>query len=149
MHHIKLYLIFAPLSIIILLFCSLSTVCGKDVSTPGSKAGLANPASTNCIEKGGKLVIQKRNDGGEYGVCVFDDNRQCEEWALFRGECPAGGIRVTGCVSPAALFCAITGGQYSEINLKRGSSEQGTCTFKNGHSCDAGDYYDGKCSKYF
>jgi predicted metal-dependent phosphoesterase TrpH len=35
-------------------------------------------------------------DGGEYGICVFEDNRQCEEWALFRGECPAGGRKATG-----------------------------------------------------
>jgi hypothetical protein len=33
-------------------------------------------------------------------VCVFGDNRQCEEWALMRGQCPAGGIRVTGYVTP-------------------------------------------------
>ena len=109
--------------------------------------GLANPASTYCIEKGGQLVIQKMQGGGEYGVCVFADNRQCEEWALFRGECPVGGIAVMGCVSPAALFCAITGGQYSEAGSGSGNTAAGVCLFKNGRSCDAGDYYNGKCSK--
>jgi putative hemolysin len=29
----------------------------------------------NCIEKGGTLEILKRGDGGEYGVCFFEDNR--------------------------------------------------------------------------
>ena len=32
-------------------------------------------------------------EGGEYGVCVFDDGRQCEEWALFRDK---------RCVAPKA-----------------------------------------------
>ena len=53
---------------------------------------LANPASVRCIEKGGTLRIERRPDGGQSGVCVFVDNYQCEEWALFRGECPAGGL---------------------------------------------------------
>mgnify|MGYP003704916783 CR=1 FL=1 len=25
-------------------------------------------------------------------VCVFADNRQCEEWAMMRDRCPVGGI---------------------------------------------------------
>ena len=53
---------------------------------------LANPASVNCTKSGGHLAIEKRGDGGEYGVCYFDDNKACEEWALFRGECPQGGV---------------------------------------------------------
>jgi putative hemolysin len=132
---------------IILLTSNVAFVCGGEVGKSANKAGMANPASIYCLEKGGKLDINKRNDGGEYGVCIFEDNRQCEEWALFRGECPDGGVRVTGCVTPAALYCAITGGHYSEISLGKNTDERGTCSFKNGASCDAWDYYDGKCSK--
>ena len=55
------------------------------------KMGLANPASQYCVQKKGTLHIEKRRNGGEYGVCVFADHKQCEEWALFRGECPLGG----------------------------------------------------------
>jgi putative hemolysin len=40
---------------------------------------LANPASKNCVDHGGTLTIRKRTDGGEYGICVFEDNKQCEE----------------------------------------------------------------------
>ena len=36
------------------------------ISTGGQ---IANPASVNCTKQGGQLVIQKRGDGGEYGVC--------------------------------------------------------------------------------
>ncbi len=71
--------------------------------------GLPNPASQNCIDKGGRLEMRE-NKLGQYGVCLFEDNRQCEEWALFRGQCPAGGVKVTGYANAAEIFCAITGG---------------------------------------
>ena len=106
---------------------------------------LANPASVNCVKKGGKLIIEKRGDGGEYGLCLFEDNMQCEEWAMLRGNCPVGGIRVAGYVTPAARYCAITGGKYSITANSNMENEQGIC-FKNGKECDVWEYYNGKCS---
>lgn len=47
--------------------------------------GVANPASTNCIEKGGTLKIED-----QVGYCYFDDGSNCEEWSFFRGECKKG-----------------------------------------------------------
>ncbi|MBU0628764.1 MAG: DUF333 domain-containing protein [Nanoarchaeota archaeon] len=47
---------------------------------------IANPASVNCIEKGGKLDIRE-NPQGQYGVCILPDGSECEEWAFYRGEC--------------------------------------------------------------
>jgi len=114
-------------------------------STPTPE--IANPASQNCVQKGGTLEIRKRSDGGEYGVCLFEDARECEEWALLRGECPVGGIKVTGCATPAAEYCLITGGQYTVTANSNTGNEQGTCTFKNGKTCDAWDYYNGKCGQ--
>lgn len=114
--------------------------------TGGQSSQIANPASQNCIQKGGTLSIETRGDGGQYGVCMFEDNRQCEEWAMFRGECPVGGIKVTGYVTPAARYCAITGGTYAVTGNSNTDNEQGTCTFKNGKACDVWDYYNGKCS---
>ena len=108
---------------------------------------LANPASQGCIAKGGKLVMDRRPDGGEFGVCLFEDNRQCEEWALFRGQCPPGGRRITGYVTAAARFCAITGGTYSVTANSGRDDEQGTCVLPGGKSCDAADYYRGSCSQ--
>lgn len=56
---------------------------------------IANPASVFCVEKGGKLIMRS-NEEGEYGVCIFDngenEKKECEEWAMFRGDCPIGGI---------------------------------------------------------
>jgi putative hemolysin len=118
-------------------------------STPAPaqpKAGMPNPASENCVKQGGTLSIQKRGDGGEYGICFFEDARQCEEWAMMRGECPVGGIKVTGYITPAAQYCAITGGEYAITGNSGAENEQGTCTFKNGKKCDAWDYFNGKCS---
>ena len=69
-------------------------------SATDSNSRLANPASENCIAQGGRLVIETASDGGQYGMCLFEDNHQCEEWALLRGTCPVGGIKVTGYVTP-------------------------------------------------
>jgi putative hemolysin len=116
-------------------------------STPQSTgAQTANPASENCIKQGGTLTIQTRGDGGQYGVCLFEDNRQCEEWAMLRGDCPVGGIKVTGYVTTAAQYCAITGGTYTVTGNANTENETGTCTFKNGQTCDADAYYNGTCT---
>ncbi len=108
---------------------------------------LANPASVNCTQKGGTLQIEQRPDGGQYGVCVFVDNYQCEEWALFRGECPAGGLRVTGYITPAARYCAITGGRYAVVAKSGAADEQGDCALSGGKACDAAAYFAGTCSR--
>lgn len=51
------------------------------------QAGIANPASTNCITLGGTLEI-KDEVNGQAGYCHMKDGRVCEEWALFRdGSC--------------------------------------------------------------
>jgi TolB protein len=121
---------------------------GVEVSAEQSTttSGIANPASVNCTEQGGTLTIETRGDGGQYGVCYFEDNRQCEEWALMNGDCPAGGLKVTGYVTPAAQYCAITGGTYTITGDSNTDNEQGTCTLKDGTVCDVWDYYNGKCS---
>lgn len=98
---------------------------------------LANPASTYCVHSGGTLQIQKRGDGGEYGICFFEDNRQCEEWALFRGECPLKGLKITGYTTPAAVYCVIQGGKIN--------GSQSDCVLPNKKSCHVNALYDGRC----
>jgi putative hemolysin len=111
-----------------------------------ASARRANPASENCIALGGTLSIEKRGDSGEYGVCRFEDNRQCEEWALLRGACPPGGLKVTGYATVAARYCAITGGTYRTTGNPNSEHEQGTCTLPGGQSCDVWAYFNGSCS---
>ena len=110
-------------------------------------AQLANPASQNCVARGGTLRIERRPDGGQYGVCIFTDNYQCEEWAMLRGECPAGGLRVTGYITPAARYCAITGGRYTVVANSGGADEQGACALPGGKACEAKAYYAGTCGR--
>jgi putative hemolysin len=125
------------------MICLVSAASAQTNPAPG----LANPASTNCIDKGGALTIERRPDGGQYGVCVFTDNYQCEEWAMFRGECRVGGLRVTGYITPASRYCAITGGRYTVIANSGAADEQGACALPSGKSCDAVAYYAGTCSR--
>ncbi|MFN8670878.1 MAG: DUF333 domain-containing protein [Candidatus Sericytochromatia bacterium] len=56
-------------------------------TNPNNK--LANPASINCEQQGGKLSIIDTKDG-QQGMCTFDDKSQCEEWAFYKGECKKG-----------------------------------------------------------
>lgn len=66
----------------------LAAACGDDDER--DESGLPNPASVYCTEQGGTLDIRE-DDSGQYGVCIFDDGSECEEWAFYRGECaPAG-----------------------------------------------------------
>lgn len=108
---------------------------------------LGNPASQNCVAKGGSVAIETNPQGGQYGVCLFDDNRQCEEWAMLRGECPTGGLKVTGYATPAARYCAITGGQYTVTGASNTPAERGTCALPDGRTCTAISHYQGACAQ--
>ena len=59
-------------------------------------AGLANPASVYCEEQGGTLEIRSDEAGNQYGVCIFEDGSECEEWAFFQGECQPGETEFAG-----------------------------------------------------
>ena len=51
---------------------------------------LANPAAIYCSENDGEYEIREHEDGGKNGVCVFDDDSECDAWAFFRGQCAPG-----------------------------------------------------------
>jgi hypothetical protein len=119
---------------------------GEVARSGAPAAAIANPASTHCAHVGGRLAIEKTPRGAEYGVCLFEDNRQCEEWALLRGQCPVGGRKITGYATAAARYCAITGGRY-EITANSGAeNEQGNCTLATGKVCAADAYLNGECT---
>jgi putative hemolysin len=151
-----------------LLLTALIAACGKQaapsarppasgvptLSTPSQLvpsrapvAAIANPASTHCADVGGRLAIEKTPRGSEYGVCLFEDNRQCEEWALLRGECPVGGRKITGYATDAARYCAITGGRYDVTANSGAENEQGTCTLPSGKVCAADAHLNGECTR--
>lgn len=108
--------VFAVVAISLLAGCTgTSIVKGEAVPEATPTLQHANPASLQCVERGGTHAGERRPDGGQYGVCVFPDNRQCEEWALFRSECWAGGIRMTGYTMPTARYRAIIGRRYAVV----------------------------------
>ena len=67
--------------------CLICAVAGYALTAMAQGPQISNPASENCIRQGGKLEIYKSRSQGEYALCVFPDGSQCEEWALYRGEC--------------------------------------------------------------
>lgn len=97
-----------------------------------------NPASAFCIKQGGTLTIETRGDGGQYGLCNFDDGYACEEWAMMRGDCPVGGVRTTGFDTIEQKYCAWSGGSTLAV-------PNATCTFKDGSTCSDTAFYNGTC----
>ncbi len=73
---------------------SAPTTSAPTASAPTPQPGVAdmpNPASANCVAIGGTVDIRTDANGGQVGYCKFPDGTECEEWALFRGECRPGG----------------------------------------------------------
>jgi putative hemolysin len=134
-------------AIIAIVGAALATGCAEASAQQPAPPQLANPASQNCVEQGGTLRIESRPDGGQYGVCIFADNYQCEEWALLRGECPKEGLRVTGYVTRAGRYCAITGGRYAVVSGSTARDEKGVCALPGGKACGADAYYTGTCGR--
>jgi putative hemolysin len=71
-----------------------------------------NSVARHCESYGGTRTVE-RGPFGEIGVCVFEANRQCEEWALRLGACPRGGITVAGFATTSERHCAIRGGRMT------------------------------------
>ncbi|MDH7594172.1 MAG: DUF333 domain-containing protein [Methanomicrobiales archaeon] len=61
--------------------------------TVAATSEIPNPASVHCVEQGGRVEIRKDEKGGEYGMCIFPDGSECEEWEFYRGGCKPVGKR--------------------------------------------------------
>ncbi|MDE2026005.1 MAG: DUF333 domain-containing protein [Patescibacteria group bacterium] len=105
-----------------------------------SPPSLPNPASVYCTQVGGTLTIQKNGIGAEYGLCTFLDNRSCEEWALYHGDCPVGGVKTTGYVTDPERFCGWVGGATT-------TAPGAKCAFSDGSVCDNDALFNGTCHK--
>lgn len=85
----------AILGLCLLLTLLLISGCGteqpaSDEEVPGASdavSEMANPASVYCEDQGYTLEIRTDETGGQFGVCIFPDGSECEEWAFFRGTC--------------------------------------------------------------
>jgi len=121
----------------------LLTYPGQCLTSDGKKfidqknINIANPASVNCIKQGNKLEIRTDKQGNQYGICIFPDGKECEEWAFFRGEC---GQIAQFCGSSTKGKCTtntdcITGGCSGQVC--QSSSEESIVS-----TCEYQDCYD-------
>ena len=114
---------------------------------------IANPASAYCEAQGFKLEIRTAQDGTQYGVCMFEDDTECEEWAYYRGECKPGDMDVApaptaspaGIANPASAYCVEQGGT-SEIRTAEDGSQYGVCSFPDGSECEEWTFFRGECT---
>lgn len=94
---------------------------------PSAPVGMPNPSSVYCAGLG--YQQETRTDAnGEYGVCLFPDGTECEEWSFFRGEC---GLDKTYCAQ-----------QGNTPEVRDGVL---TCVFADGSSCPEYEYFQGTC----
>lgn len=47
-------------------------------------SGMPNPAAVWCQEQGYSSETRKDAAGNEYGVCIFDNGMEADEWAVYR-----------------------------------------------------------------
>jgi len=76
-----------------LLLSGCAAPAAQETPAPAGEpiANLPNPASVYCEEQGNRVEIRTAPDGSQFGVCIFPDGSECDEWAYFRGECGPGG----------------------------------------------------------
>ena len=48
------------------------------------KIKAVNPNLKYCFKKGGKFEIRKTYADSEYGVCIYKNENEVEEWEYFR-----------------------------------------------------------------
>jgi len=108
------------LSFVLILAATWLSACSGPAASSGTvasatpKAGLANPASVFCTERGGRLNITTDATGGQVGQCIFPDGSQCEEWAFYQGKCAPG---------PSQAATAASSANLTEAMLKNGKYE--------------------------
>lgn len=81
---------------------------------------LANPASTNCQERGGKVVLIERAGGGSYGVCKFNDGTECEEWKFLKEECFVGDFNPADNIWEGSIKLSQSGRQNAYFEMLNG-----------------------------
>jgi len=141
------------LGLFILSACSAQTPQPVIATATLDTIDIANPASAYCEEQGFKVDIRTAQDGSQYGVCMFEDNTECEEWAYYRDECKPGDMDVApaptatpaGIANPASTYCVEQGGA-SELRTAEDGSQSGVCSFPDGSECEEWAFFRGECA---
>ncbi|MEA3272527.1 MAG: DUF333 domain-containing protein [Patescibacteria group bacterium] len=107
--------------------------CGElQVVESEDVAGLANPASVYCENKGGKL-IHIMGVGGVVGYCILPDERVCQQWKFFYsegGECESPEVKFESdkdCKSACEEAGELSGNCKLAENIEDGETNLGGC----------------------
>lgn len=73
--------------------CKKETEVIPEIKKDNPTSSVANPASEFCVNQGYKIEIRANENGSQYGMCIFTDKKECEEWKFFRKECGAEYIK--------------------------------------------------------
>ena len=76
---------------VVMIGCTKPTEISSTPIIGTGDVNIANPASVYCEKQGYTLEARVDSEGNQYGVCIFPDGSECDEWAYFRGECAPGG----------------------------------------------------------
>jgi putative hemolysin len=126
--NLKLELGMILLIVFALSSCNDSQKLPVEDASEGGGAGLANPASVYCEGLGYELELRS-DEAGSFGICMFPDGTECEEWDFLAGRC-----------GQQHSYCAQEG-----YELLKGDSNIGTCNFPDGSSCGELDFFEGRC----
>ena len=70
----------------------LGMLSNEAVAIRGTKVGMVNPASLNCLKQGGRLLTIN-TPYGEAGYCLLPTKQVCEEWAFLNHKCPKASMK--------------------------------------------------------
>lgn len=116
------------------------SACSQESQT----SDLANPASIYCLEQGYRHEMRE-DENGTFGVCIFPDASECEEWAYLRAGCGPGesSQQPLNMANPAALYCEEMGGR---VDMRENQDGQyGVCVFPDQTECEEWALYRGEC----
>lgn len=107
-------------------------------TTPTKAGAVASAAYSKCVQNGGFVTTARRGKSGYYQVCNFDDDMNCDLYALYSGQCPVGGVHTIGYSTTAQVYCALRGG-------KPQGNDNGQCKMPDGKVCSTASVYSGAC----
>lgn len=137
-----------PMLLVIAALAACDAQSADPTSAPGAQPDMPNPAAAYCLDLGNSYEIRTAADGSQFGVCILPDGVECDEWAYFRGECPAQEVPVTpetGLPNPASVFCEENGGTL-EFRIGTTGGTVGICIFPDGSECEEWAYMRGECA---
>ena len=72
---------------IIILLVLIAVVTFILLNNSNKNTGLADPSAVYCKEQGYQYKIKTSVNGGQYGVCVFNNGKECDSWKYYDHTC--------------------------------------------------------------